>query len=61
MNLHHAALALMERYACTGVKRSAYLTLETWYSAENMPDKAQDALERGVKARDPFSVLQRVR
>ncbi len=50
----------MEKYALTGFKPQPYSTLYLWYWVSHENDKAQGALERGVKARDPLAVMERV-
>ncbi len=54
------ALAVMEQYARTGVAPLPYALLHDWYLACDEKSKAQDALERGVKAQDPKAVVKRV-
>ncbi len=54
------AIAVMEQYARTGVAPLPYSLLHDWYMKCNEKSKAQDALERGVKARDPKAVVKRV-
>ncbi len=55
------AIAVMEKYALTGVKPLPFFWLYEWYTDCKQPSKAQDALERGVAVREPSSVLKRVR
>jgi hypothetical protein len=54
------AIAMMEQYARTGVAPLPYAVLHDWYLECDEKNKAQDALERGVKARDPEAVVKRV-
>jgi hypothetical protein len=50
----------MEEYALTGFTPPPYRLLHDWYLACDEKGKAQDALERGVTARDPKAVKKRV-
>jgi hypothetical protein len=52
---------LWERYGLTECKPLAYIELEDCYRAAQMESKAQDALARGVAARDPRAVVKQVR
>ncbi len=54
------AAPVLEKYAVTKCKPLLYRELEDCYSHQQLKDKAQDALDRGVAARDPHSVLWRV-
>jgi hypothetical protein len=51
----------MEQYACTGLAPLPHSLLHDWYLQCNEKSKAQDALERGVQARDPNAVVKRVK
>jgi hypothetical protein len=55
------AISVMEQYARTGLAPLPYSLLHDWYLECNEKSKAQDALERGVKARDPKAVVKRVK
>jgi hypothetical protein len=50
----------MEQYALTGVAPLPYSELHDWYLECNEKRKAQNALERGVQARDPKAAVKRV-
>ena len=54
------AISVREQYARTGLAPLPYSLLYDWYLECNEKSKAQDALERGVKARDPKAVVKRV-
>jgi hypothetical protein len=58
------AIDILELYARTKCKPLPYSTLEHWYSIigdERSKRLAKDALERGVKERDPRAVCKHVR
>ncbi len=55
-----AAIAVMEQCARCQLKPLPYASLSDWYLRCDEKHKAQEALERGVKERDPPSVLRRV-
>jgi hypothetical protein len=50
----------MEQYARTGLAPLPHGLLHDWYLKCNKKKKAQDASERGLKARDPKAVVKRV-
>jgi hypothetical protein len=50
----------MEKYARTQLKPHPHDLLENWDTEDGEASKAEDALERGVKSRDPKSVVRRV-
>jgi hypothetical protein len=54
------AIAVMEQYARTGVAPLPYATLHDWYLECDEKSKAQNVMERGLKARDPKTVVKRV-
>ncbi len=55
------AVTSLERFAATELKPLPFHTLHDWYLSSAEPGKAQDALERGVAARDASCVVRRVK
>jgi hypothetical protein len=51
----------MEKYALTGVQPLPFFWLHERYTDCKELSKAQDALERGVTAREPLSVMECVK
>jgi hypothetical protein len=57
---HVLATATMDVYATKGSEPHPFSTLHDWYVALKQSGKAQKALECGVVAREPQSVMRRV-